>query len=321
MRDLFAEDPFLAEELESVKGIIAETIRSPDPLVSKAIGDLSSAGGKMLRPALLLISAGFGKYKPEIIRPLAAAIEILHLATLVHDDVIDDSPLRRGLPSAHIRLGRKDAVLVGDFLFSRCFLLAAERSSPENAKRIARAMNAICMSEIEQDSRKFLFDASARGYYRKTGGKTAVLFSLACHSGATEAKAKPEIVETLRRTGWELGIAFQIVDDILDYEGSEGRMRKSVGRDLSEGLCTLPLVYALRFSGPSILPLLSREKIAAGSVPDIIAAVRSSGGIEAARKDAVHHTERAIREIVKLPRGSGREILHELLSSLLSRDF
>lgn len=162
---------FLESELVEVRSIIDETVVMEDPRARSALGDLIGGGGKFLRPRILILAAMTGNYDPDRIRPLAAAVEILHTATLIHDDVIDDSPFRRGIPAAHVRLGRKDAVLAGDFLLSRCFLLAADRTSPENAKGLACAINLIVSAEIEQGSARWVFSPSVRSCLRKIGGK------------------------------------------------------------------------------------------------------------------------------------------------------
>ena len=172
---------FLEQELAEVRKVIDEALRTgrgaANANITASVGALFRAGGKFLRPRILLLSAMTGKYAPERIRPLAAAVELLHTATLIHDDVIDDSPSRRGLPAVHVVTGQKDAVLAGDWLFSRCFLLAAERSSPENARNLARAIDIIVSAEMRQDAGRWDFTPSVRDCLRKIGGKTATSYN------------------------------------------------------------------------------------------------------------------------------------------------
>jgi heptaprenyl diphosphate synthase len=273
----------------------------------------------MLRPGLLLIAAGFGKTGAKHYQ-LAAALEMLHIATLIHDDIIDDSPLRRGAPALHTRFGRQDAVLIGDFLLSRCFLLAAKHTSPRNARYLARVVSIICAMEIEQNSDRFKSNLSRRSYMRKILGKSALLFSLACFVGAHEAKAPREVCERLRRAGYNVGIAFQIIDDILDYAGDPGQARKPLGRDIAAGLITLPVICALPLDKTGTLrKIFSRGDFKAEDSETIVALVRDCGGIEAAGRCAAEYTGRALREISLLPPGEHRDMLDSLVRRLLIR--
>ena len=192
--------PGMPEAMEKVSGIIRDSSASDNPVISASLADLFNGNGKLLRPGLLLISAGFGKIQEKHYK-LAAALEMLHMATLVHDDVIDDSPLRRGLPAIHTVYGKRDAVLIGDFLLSRCFILTAEYTSPQNALYLAKIIAVICSMEIEQNNDRWKSNTSMRSYIRKIMGKSALLFSLACYVGAEEAKAPAEICGRLRRIG------------------------------------------------------------------------------------------------------------------------
>jgi heptaprenyl diphosphate synthase len=319
MTSYWADFPGMPEALEKVSGIIRSASVSNNPIISKGLGSLLDGNGKMLRPGLLLIAAGFGKTGEKHYR-LAAALEMLHMATLVHDDVIDDSPLRRGLPALHTLFGRREAVLIGDFLLSRCFLLAADYTSPRNALNLARIISVICTMEIEQNSDRFRSNLSLRSYLRKILGKSALLFSLACFVGAYEAKAPKAVCERLRRAGYNAGIAFQIIDDILDYAGDEDLVRKPLGRDIAAGLVTLPLICALPLDTSGTLrKIFSQSTFRPDDNGEITELVRKSGGIEAAGKFAALYTGRALREIGLLPPGKHRDILGALVRRLLIR--
>ena len=306
-------------ELALVSDRIREAARSDTRIVDESLSSLLDADGKMLRPGLLLVASRFGKGQKDKIIALAASIEMLHVATLVHDDVIDDSPFRRGLPAVHTRFGKKDAVLIGDYLLSRCFLLASSYTSPENASRLARAVSVICVMEIEQDMDRFQANPSIRRYLRKILGKTAILFSLACHTGANEAKAPAAVTALLRRIGYDIGMAFQIIDDILDYEGVADEVRKPVGNDLRAGLTTLPLLCALRNDDGRLAAMVAPGRFPGADVPTIIAAVAKRGGIDGARVWAARYTERALAEIARLPAGEGRKLMEKLTRALLER--
>jgi heptaprenyl diphosphate synthase len=320
-----------------VVSIVAETVESAGFPFDDLAATAAEPGGKLLRPALLVIGSEFGAAAdPRRIELLAAAIELLHLATLIHDDIIDEAPIRRGKPSLHSSIGIKQAVLAGDWLFSRCFLLGAESDGPENARGLARLVAAICSAEIVQDAAKYSYDAGPRDYFRTIAGKTAALFSLALYAGASEAKAGRRTEQSLRRAGYCIGMAFQVIDDILDFVSDEEVARKPVGRDIAEGLCTLPLIYALRIDGPGMRaalgPLAGGAQTPAFAVEGIEAergaAVRAAaarvvelGAVDLARGDARRFTARALREIDRLKPCSARDELVGLAERLLHRTY
>ena len=308
----------MPEALEKVSGIIRDSSISRNPIISGGLNSLLQGNGKLLRPGLLILSAQFGKLQEKHYK-LGAALEMLHMATLIHDDVIDDSPLRRGKPALHTCYGKRDAVLIGDFLFSRCFILAAEYTSPENAVNLARLISVICDMEIEQNNDRYRSNLSFRSYIRKIMGKSAMLFSLACHTGAWEAKAPRNVCEQLRRIGYNIGIAFQIIDDILDYSGNEELVRKPLGNDINAGIVTLPLLCALP-NNTALKEIFSKETFHPGDGAFIFKLVRESGGIEAANGYAQTYTGRAMREIEKLPAGKNRDMLAALTEQLLTRE-
>jgi len=314
---------FLESELAEVRRVIDETLRTGKGAgsadISAAVGALFRAGGKFLRPRILLLSAMTGKYDPERIRPLAAAVELLHTATLIHDDVIDDSPSRRGLPAVHTRVGRKDAVLAGDWLFSRCFLLAAERSGPENARNLARAIDIIVGAEMSQDAGRWRFTPSVRDCVRKIGGKTATLFAMAARAGAAESKAPLRTVSALSRAAWAAGVAFQIQDDILDWTGTEAQTGKTVRNDLAEGFCTLPLALALRESPDKLSPLLTPDAIRAGSDSEIAKIVAETGAIERATERARLYRDRSLGDLSRVPASFARDELARVFASFTDR--
>jgi len=314
---------FLEQELAEVRKVIDEALRTgrgaANANITASVGALFRAGGKFLRPRILLLSAMTGKYAPERIRPLAAAVELLHTATLIHDDVIDDSPSRRGLPAVHVVTGQKDAVLAGDWLFSRCFLLAAERSSPENARNLARAIDIIVSAEMRQDAGRWDFTPSVRDCLRKIGGKTATLFALAARAGAVEAKAPERIVSAVSRAAWAAGIAFQIQDDILDWTGSETETGKTVRNDLAEGFCTLPLALALRETPETLAPLLTHEAIGSGAGSEIAKIVAATGSIEEAAARAKAYRDRSLNDLARIPASYARDELERVFTSFIDR--
>lgn len=326
MNEFWKDSPELDARLDRVLELMDGSLRSPDFPLADAVAGIARANGKLLRPALIIIGSRFGTRGAQVdearIDALAAAVELLHLATLVHDDIIDEAALRRGKPALHTRFGTKEAVLAGDWLFSRSFRLAAESAGPANAQALARLIGAICAAEIDQDLGKWRYSSSVRRYYRTIAGKTAALFSLALYAGAAECKAKESDAQSLRRAGYDIGMAFQVIDDILDCESSEDAMRKPVGADLREGLCTLPLVLALRAEDESLraeLGLLRGAGASDALVASILGRIARLGGIRGSRDAARRFTERARSEIARLPACSSRDDLSGIAEKLLKR--
>lgn len=320
MSDFWTDQPELATRLDRVRDTMRGVLDAERFPLAEPVRALVEANGKMLRPAFLLLAGDFGKRRGGLVE-LAAAVELLHVATLIHDDIIDSAATRRGVPAVHSRFGVKDAVLAGDWLFSRCFRLAAESSSPDNARLLARLVGSICAEEIHQDLENFLWPESVRNYLRKIAGKTAALFSLALRAGAQEAKAPERVASILTRVGYDVGMAFQIMDDVLDFQSTEGELRKPVGKDLREGLCTMPLILALRTRGPEIRPQLLHSDMTDAAVAAVVAAVRESGALELAKAQARRYTDRALSEIGRLPAGQPRDELALVVRKLLSRSF
>lgn len=309
--------------------ILAMLDPSAFPL-GKEVQGLIASGGKMLRPALVFVAAEFGINKPqkkwtkaqkEKVINLATAIELLHTATLIHDDIIDRASHRRGIPALHKQTSTTSAILAGDWLFSRAYRIIAQYVHPQQAVLLAEFVSAICKAEIFQDLAKFSFASSKRMYLQTIAGKTAALFALALHIGASETGCSPKNMQTLRRVGHNLGMAFQIIDDILDYESNIEALKKPVGNDIREGLCTLPLIYALQENGDAIRPLLADIRANPESIPAILNLVNQTDAIERARKDAAHFTQRAHAEIANLPEGSAKADLMTIVNSLLVRKY
>lgn len=322
MIQFWKDFPGMPELLYAVQARIGEAVYSENILIQDSRTNLFSSEGKMLRPGLLILASHFGKKDRDKIVALAAALEILHTATLVHDDVIDDSPLRRGFPATHVQYGKKNAVLIGDFLLSRCFLLTARYTSTDNAMAISKMMAVICSMELEQDADRYLIDMSVRKYLRKIMGKTALLFSLASYIGAAESKAPVSVRTSLRRIGYNIGMAFQIIDDILDYTGDPALVKKPVGNDLRAGLCTLPLICAIKRDKDGLMRmLLDRQAFINADVDQLIKTTQSLGGIDEASGYARRYTDRALHELDKLPAGTARKNMELLINKLLIRNY
>ena len=316
----FWEDhPELSGRLENVRDTILRCAASDDPEVRDAVVQLLAASGKMLRPAFVLLASQFGAPDAQGIIRTAAAVEMLHMATLVHDDIIDGAPLRRGAPTLHTLRGSRVAVLVGDWLFASCFSMVSDLGGKEHGGDLARLVSRICGSEISQSSDKFTVDTSVRRYRRRIAGKTAALFALAFHVGAVQAGCAEAHVSFLRRLGYCLGMGFQIIDDILDFSPHGADLGKRPGSDLSQGIYTLPVIFALRSDDGTLARALARGRRSRRAVARAARIVTDGEGIRLARAAAEAYTRRALRAIDQLPPVAARETLRIVTGRLLHR--
>lgn len=241
--------PQVQKDLEKVSEVLQNlTARLPSSLVHtlrEPLKHLLKRPGKGLRPALLLQAARFGGLEDRHYT-LAAGLELLHLATLVHDDIVDGSPLRRGEPSFHAQKGISQGVLYGDLLFSLCFDLVGESSSPENSRHLARMVTFMAGAEIIQDQDRYTLPTSRRRILKRMTGKTGALFALSLFVGASESGIRGSDLDKYRRLGYHLGLAFQLQDDILDFEGPPELLGKPTLSDMIQGHYTLPVYLALK---------------------------------------------------------------------------
>lgn len=316
----------LETELESVKQIILDNVKSHYPQISQPLERLVTAKSKMLRPAFIILSSKFGNPDHVKILSLAAAVEMLHTATLIHDDIIDKASTRRGQASLHKLAGPSRSVLMGDYLISRGIRLIINRIGTNNFEILTSVVSHLCESEIAEASSSFNCDISEREYIRRIAGKTASLFALSCHTGASESGCTTETTSALRRCGYCTGMAFQIIDDILDFRSSSSKMGKPCGNDLREGTFTLPVLYALKRDNGTYRKHLKGLKTAGRftlerKTREAIRITEELGGISLAREKAVKYTNRALSEIERLPRGEAREDISALVSRLLDREY
>jgi heptaprenyl diphosphate synthase len=311
--------PELSDELQQVRETILLRAESDDPDVRQAVGQLLASSGKMLRPAFVLLASRFGMPDKDRMIRIAAAVEMLHMATLVHDDIIDAAPMRRGVPSLQALRGPRNAVLVGDWLFVTCFSMIADLAGDQNARALAHLVARICGSEISQSADKYVLHTSVRRYLRRIAGKTAALFALAFHVGAVESGCSAALVALLRRLGYSLGMGFQIIDDILDFTCGVSETGKPSGNDLSQGIFTLPVVLALKSDDGQLAAVLSRGRTSRRAAARAARIVVAGSGIAGARAAATAYTTRAVRAIDQLPAHPARTTLREVTGLLLSR--
>jgi len=313
-------DP-MALDMQAVDDVIRQRLASEVALVNQISHYIVGAGGKRIRPRLVLLFAqALGFAGPQRFE-LAAIVEFIHTATLLHDDVVDESDLRRGRKTANAMFGNAASVLVGDFLYSRAFQMMVGVGRMRVLEVLADATNVIAEGEVLQLMNMHDADLAVEDYLRVIRYKTAKLFEASARLGAVIADASPDVEAACADYGRALGTAFQIVDDLLDYEGEAQALGKNVGDDLREGKPTLPLLLAMAQGTPEEAQLI-RHAIEQGEVerlPEIITIVRRTGAIEGTRAAARAEADRARACLAALPASAARELLLELCVRSIDR--
>jgi len=315
--------PDIAEELQDINRIIKENVKSSEKEFNEAIFPLVNTEGKMLRPAFLLLAAKFGDYNLEKIHNLAASIEMMHMATLVHDDIVDEAKLRRGVETIQHKYSKEYAVYIGDFLFCQCFMMLSKYDySTENLRDISKAISKICMGEIIQHNIRYSKNTNLKKYIKVISGKTAALFAVSFYSGAKESNCSEKTAHLLGRVGYYIGMAFQIIDDLLDYSGDTDELGKSAQSDLIKGDYTLPLIYAMAEDKENkISTILDNSSLNSENVREITKLVIEYKGIEKAQNLADKYTKKAFDYIEKLPNCESKETIKDITQKLLNRNF
>jgi len=308
-------------DMRAVDQLIRTRLHSEVALVRQVADYIISSGGKRLRPALVLLSAGALGYRGEHHRELAVVIEFIHTATLLHDDVVDESALRRGRDTANAMFGNAASVLVGDFLYSRAFQIMVGVNNMRVMQVLADATNVIAEGEVLQLMNIGDADLDEATYLKVIRFKTAKLFEAASRLGALLTASDDATEAQMARFGMHIGTAFQIVDDVLDYSGEPGQIGKSLGDDLAEGKCTLPLIYAMRNGSPADAAVV-RTAITNGRREDfdqVLAAVKASNALEAAMQTARAEALLARNSIAHLPDNAYTQALLALTEAATNR--
>lgn len=311
----------IADDMREVDAVIARRLDSGVPLVGEVSRYIISSGGKRLRPALLLLVCGALGFRGEQRFNLAAVVEFIHTATLLHDDVVDESTLRRGRATANESFGNPASVLVGDFLYSRAFQMMLDAHDMRVMEILAEATNVIAEGEVMQLMNMHDPELDEAAYLQVIRSKTAKLFEASARLAAVLAKATPSVEEACAVYGQALGTAFQVIDDVLDYAGDAGEMGKNLGDDLREGKVTLPLIAAMRRAGDTERGLLRHaiEHGATGELDEVIRIVQETGALEVARDAASAEAKRAMSAAAQLPTNEHAQALVQLAASLLQR--
>jgi octaprenyl-diphosphate synthase len=316
-------NPVIADDMAAVDRVLRESLNSDVVLIRQVADYIIGGGGKRLRPAMLLLAASACGYRGRDHHTLAAAIEMIHTATLLHDDVVDESQLRRGHATANAEFGNPASVLVGDFLYSRTFQLMVSVNRMRVLSIIADATNLIAEGEVLQLMHTGDAALDEQAYFDVIERKTAKLFEAAGRLGAVLGDATPAQERALARYGMHVGTAFQIMDDVLDYSGDASEIGKNVGDDLAEGKMTLPLIRALAV-GTEEEAAVIRHAVSGGGLTDfapVVGALNRTGALAYARTRARAESDAASQAIADLPSSAAATALLQLASFASQRTY
>lgn len=313
--------PLIKKDLDYTVSIMEQNAKCKDKIIENSILELIHSGGKLLRPGFVIIASGFGEYERKRACSLAAVVEMMHMATLVHDDIVDDSKLRRGNETVQSKYGKDYAVYIGDYLFCKCFKILSENSSLKAINVDSNSMTRICFGEIEQLNSRFDTRITVKSYLKRIASKTAELFSLSLYTGATSSSCSDELSRRFWNIGHNIGMAFQIIDDILDYSGSQHILGKSPANDLRQGILTLPVLYAIAEKDQAFNRLIRQEQYSDQDIKEIVEYVRKSDALDKCIHLAKRYSDKAVRIISTLPENENKEVLMEITKNLLYRNY
>lgn len=314
----------IGDDLKRVEQQFRKDLESDVPLIRKVGEYVLSSGGKRIRPALLLLSARLSGYEGDKAVPLASVVEFIHTATLLHDDVVDSATLRRGLASANTLWGNEASVLVGDFLFSKSFSLMVAVGSLDILRVLSDATTIIAEGEVMQLLSTGELDLTEERYINVVKSKTAILMSAACEAGAILGSASPDKQRAMACFGMDLGIAFQLMDDTLDYIATEEEFGKSIGHDLEEGKITLPLIHTLKRCTDSerdtIAAVIEKDEMSLDDFRDVSELVKRYGGIEYTVESAKNYIKTCSSTLREFDDSPVRDAMLELAEYVVIRN-
>jgi heptaprenyl diphosphate synthase len=312
---------FLNADLDLIEQELEKTVSSTEPLLSEAGLHLLQAGGKRIRPVFVLLSAMFGEYDIDKVKKVAIALEIIHMASLVHDDVIDDAELRRGKPTIKAKWDNRIAMYTGDYLFARSLEIMTSLENIAAHQILSKTIVEVSLGEIEQIKDKYDFDQNLRVYLRRIKRKTALLIAASCQLGAIAGGVPESIHKKLFLFGYYVGMSFQITDDILDFTSTEEELGKPVGGDLLQGNITLPVLYAME--NPELKKKISKvtSDTPQAEMAEIIDVISSSNAIERSIQVSDMYLEKGFSILNQLPKNRARSALSNIAKYIGKRKF
>lgn len=322
MVDLNLFNP-IRKELKMVENNLFANINTDLSLLDSASSHLIKAGGKRLRPAFALLAAKFYLESLEKVIPVAVALELIHMASLVHDDVIDNSEIRRGTQTVKSRWGNRVSIYAGDYILARSLSLVAGYKRSDIVDVLAETSMKVCEGEIIQMLSCYDTNQGMKDYLRRIERKTALLISVSCQLGAMISNAPNREIKALTRFGYYLGMAFQVTDDILDFTADEKTLGKPVGSDIRQGVITLPVLYALKFDPQreELAQCLSSPELCISRAQQIITIVINSNGVDYSYDITRRYLEKAKRELSFLPAVPVRKTMANMVDFILNRKF
>ena len=312
----------LKSDIETIENELESTLNSSSDLIQEASLRLLQAGGKRLRPVFVLLAAKFGDYDIQKVKHIAVPLELIHMASLVHDDVIDNSDMRRGNLTVKAQWNNKVAMYTGDFIFAKALDYVAEIPNPRVHQILAKTMVEICNGEVIQMEDKFRLDQNLKDYFRRIKRKTAILIESSCELGAIVGDVDEKDVQHIRRYGYFVGMSFQIVDDILDFTATDKELGKPAGSDLMQGNLTLPIL--LLRNDPTIKPYI--DKAVEGQLTEyerkeMLKLVRKSSAIQEAARISDKYLRKALQEVESLPNHPMKKKLRDIALFIGKRKF
>lgn len=312
---------FLNSDLTLIENTLEETIQAESLLLRQASLHTLQAGGKRIRPVFVLLAGKFGNYDIQAIKNVAVSLELIHMASLVHDDVIDDAELRRGKPTIKSKWDNRIAMYTGDYIFALSLELMTSIEKPKAHKILAHTIVEVCVGEIQQIRDKYRFDQTTRDYFRRIKRKTALLIAVSCQLGAIAADASEEISKKLYWFGYYVGMSYQIIDDILDFTSTEKELGKPAGGDLLQGNITAPVLYAM--ADPHVKDKIIRinEHTSRKDLDEVIEAIKKSGAIEKSLDLSDRYLKKALAILEGLPQNRAKKTLKDIAKFIGKRKF
>lgn len=312
---------FLNSDINVIEKKLEETIKSDSFLLKQASMHTLQAGGKRIRPIFVLLAGKFGHYDIETMKDVAVALELIHMASLVHDDVIDDADLRRGQPTVKSKWDNQIAMYTGDFVFALSLELMSNIKDPAAHKILANTIVEVTIGEIQQIKDKYRFNQNFRDYFRRIKRKTALLIAASCQLGAIAAGASESVHKNLYRFGYYVGMSFQITDDILDFTASEAELGKPAGSDLLQGNITAPVLYAMENAKIREEIIKVNENTQPDQISEIITLIKQSGAIEKSIALSDLYLDKALAVLEELPTNKAKKTLRDIAKYIGRRKF
>jgi heptaprenyl diphosphate synthase/octaprenyl-diphosphate synthase len=312
--------PALLDDLRQVEQVVMERVKSRSAVVTIAGQHLLGSGGKRLRAAMALLTAQLGTYQFDQVLHAAAAVELIHTASLVHDDLVDEAERRRGVETVHARWDHGVALMVGDYFFALAAGEMALSPDPRVITYFSHAVMTICEGELSPVMSTTPLETAVQQYYYKIGCKTAALFEAACKAGMATGGGSDAQIEQAGQFGYQIGLAFQVIDDVLDFAGNEAALGKPVGGDLRKGVITLPLIYAVAAGGGDELAAVVDTPDDEARIAWALGEVKRLGAIEQTRQEAERLVAQARAHLAGFPDTPARQLLYDIGAFTLERD-